>query len=63
VRSRTSSGRIELTKDEDLEGPPILKPMKECPTPPKARELLSGINIMVPKDEGLISINTNPADS
>jgi hypothetical protein len=36
--------------------------MKECPTPPKARGLLLGINIMVPKDEGLISINTNLAN-
>jgi hypothetical protein len=62
VRSRAPSGRIELTKDEDLEGSPILKPIKECLTPPKAQGLLLGINIMVPKDELLISINTNLTD-
>jgi hypothetical protein len=59
---RAPSGRIKPTKDKDLEGPPILKPMKECPTPSKAQGLLSRINITVPKDKGLISFNTNPAD-
>jgi hypothetical protein len=62
VRSCAPSGRIKSTKDKDLDDPPILKPMKECPTPPEAQGLLSRINIIVPKGEGLINVNINPTD-
>ena len=38
------------------------KPLKEYSTPPQARELLSGTNTRVPKEEEIMTINIDSSE-